>query len=63
MGQEQRLCLIILYLMGSLGGIRARKFGESRMNSEDLFRITSLYTLIPRKLIKNKKNLPEIYWG
>lgn len=33
------------------------------MNSEDLFLIISLYTLVPRKLIKNKKNLPEILWG
>lgn len=45
----------------AVGKNGARKFGESRINSGDLFPVILLHSLVLRKLIKNN-NLPKVLW-
>lgn len=60
MGQEQcDVCYSLFH--EAVGKNGARKFGESRINSGDLFPVILLHSLVLRKLIKNN-NLPKVLW-
>lgn len=60
MGQAQcGVCSSLFH--EAVGKNGARKFGESRINSGDLFPVMLLHSLVLRKLIKNN-NLPKVLW-